>query len=89
MMIEDSGDLGLGNIHAPITPVITSKLYWSICVPKMTHDCEMATLSEGSMHMVEICHGKVAMAIQGLLPHTSNAVTDFSSSRLDINGRSH
>jgi hypothetical protein len=64
---------GLGNKYIPVTPVVSSKLYWTICVPRLTHGLEIASLSESSIKSIEASHGRIAKAIQGLPPHTSNS----------------
>ncbi len=40
---------GLGNEFVPVTPVVASKVYWSVCMPRMTHGIEVATISDTSM----------------------------------------
>ena len=64
---------GLGNTYTPVTPIVASKLYWNICVPKLTHGLEIACLSETSKKNIESSHGRIAKAIQGLPPQTSNS----------------
>ena len=63
---------GLGNSHIPVTPMISSKLYWAISIPIMTHGMEIATLSEQSVRRMEQAHGEMAKCIQNLPPQTSN-----------------
>jgi hypothetical protein len=64
---------GLGNQHVPVTPVVASKLYWAVCIPRMTHGLEVATLSDNSVEKLEQAHGQMAKSIQGLPLQTSNA----------------
>jgi hypothetical protein len=64
---------GLGNQRIPVTPVVASKLYWAICIPRMTYGLEVATLADRSVRKLEQAHGQMAKVIQGLPPQTSNA----------------
>ena len=64
---------GLGNKYLPVPPVVSAKLYWSVCVPRMTHGLEISMLSDSSMSKLEQAHGHMAKCIQGLPSQTPNS----------------
>jgi hypothetical protein len=64
---------GLGNKYSPVTPLVASKLYWAICVPRLIYGLEIACLSATNTRKIECSHGSMAKAIQGLPSQTSNA----------------
>ena len=65
---------GLGNRRLPVTPVVSSKLYWSVCVPRMMHGLEVTDLQVCDLNKLEQAHGKMAKMIQGLPTQTPNSI---------------
>ena len=65
---------GLGNTRLPVTPVILSKLYWTVCVPKMMYGLEVSQVKDSDMNKLEQAHGRMAKHIQGLPKQTANCV---------------
>ena len=47
-----------------ITPIVASRLYWSVCIPCMTHGLEVALLSENAVSTLEQAHGQLAKYMQ-------------------------
>ena len=62
----------LGTRKIPMTPVVMTKLYWSICVPRLTHGLEIVPLSPGSVDMLEQAHTSMAKWTQRLPAQTAN-----------------
>ena len=60
----------LGSYRVPTPPSVLSKLYWSICVPKMIYGLEN---TDNLRNKVEIAHGDICKTIQGLPRQTVNA----------------
>jgi hypothetical protein len=63
---------GLGNNCVPLSTTISSKLYWSICVPIVTYGMEISIISNECMNILEDMHWSVAKQIQNLPPQTPN-----------------
>ena len=57
---------GIGSKSVPITPIVGSKLYWNLAVPRMTYGLELVNLSANSLASLESAHTAVARQIQGL-----------------------
>jgi hypothetical protein len=57
---------GIGSRRVPVTPVTASKLYWSVCVPKLTYGFEVMDVKSSSLETVETFHYHAAKTIQGL-----------------------
>lgn len=55
-----------------MNPATMSKLYWSLCVPKMTYGMEVWPISIQSNNAMEKVHNHVAKCIQGLPEQTSD-----------------
>ena len=64
---------GLGNKRLPVTPVVASKIYWSVCVPKIMHGLEICKVKDSDLGKLEQSHGKIAKQIQGLPKQTPNS----------------
>jgi hypothetical protein len=62
----------IGSRSVPITPIAMSKLYWSVCIPSMTHGLEVSPLNSGSVDLMEQAHGSMAKMSQGLPQQTAN-----------------
>ncbi len=56
---------------------IVSRLYMSICVPKLTYGAEVWTPSDANMHDMEKFHQQMGRQIQGLSP-TASGPTSYS-----------
>ena len=55
-----------------LNPAILSKLYWSLCVPKMTYGMEVWPICRQNTIAMEKSHNQVAKCIQGLPEQTSD-----------------
>ena len=62
----------IGSKAAPMTPVSASKLYWSVCVPKLTYGLHLSPLPSEAIDTLESYHAKMAKTFQGLPDQTSN-----------------
>ena len=63
---------GIGSKAVPLTPLVASKLYWNIAVPRMTYGLELLQLSQKCMDTLEAAHTSVSKQIQGLPKQTAN-----------------
>ena len=72
--------LSLGSSRCPMSPVVISKLYWSIVVPQMTYGLELVDLDNKCESLLEMAHFSMAKATQGL-PRTAANVTSLPSLR--------
>ena len=57
---------GLGSALVPVVPHVLSKLYWSVCIPKLTYGLEITSLSESCLEMIETAHRQHANIVQNL-----------------------
>ena len=62
----------IGSKRTPVTPVVSSKLYSSVCVPKLLYGCEIMKISQGSLTKLEDFHIQAAKGFQGLPDHAIN-----------------
>lgn len=62
----------LGTKRVPVTPVVMTKLYWSVCIPRLTHGLEIVPISTGSVDMLEQAHSNMAKWTQRLPAQTAN-----------------
>ena len=60
------GIKAIGSKRVPVTPVISSKLYNSVCIPKLLYGVEVMNVSEGSLDKVTTFHCHAAKNLQGL-----------------------
>ena len=49
-----------------MNPVTASKLYWALCIPKMTYGAEVWGLDTNSVQLMERAHNAAGKVIQGL-----------------------
>jgi hypothetical protein len=63
---------GLGSRSVPLTPQVSSKLYWNIAVPRMTYGLELLRMTPGGMANLETAHSSVAKQIQGIPKQSAN-----------------
>ncbi len=66
------GIQAIGSISVPVTPVISSKLYKSVCIPKLLYGCEVSKLSQQTIDDLELFHVKAAKTLQHLPDCASN-----------------
>ena len=64
--------MGIGSQHAPVTPITASKLYWSVCVPRLCYGIEMMAINGEAMDIMEAYHAEMAKTIQSLPVKSSN-----------------
>lgn len=62
----------LGSSSVPVTPVILSKLYHSVCLPKLCYAVETMELDPKCIDTMETFHAKNAKMFQGLPSNTCN-----------------
>ena len=58
---------------SPLSPVIISKLYWSLVVPQMAYGLEIIGLSRYAEAALETAHNGMAKIAQGLPRCAANA----------------
>ena len=58
--------MGIGSSSVPVSPNILSKIYWSICISRMTYGVEVTVFSESCINEMEHAHRQNAKLIQGL-----------------------
>ena len=63
---------GIGSCKNPVPPLVLSKLYWNVSVPKIVYGAEVLDLSNKSIDRLESTHSSAAKQIQGLPPRTAN-----------------
>ena len=63
----------LGSYCVPVTPISSSKLYWQICVPKLTYGMEVMNVSDKSLESLEHFHINMSKHMQGLPKQCANA----------------
>ena len=64
--------LSIGTCYAPMTPISASKLYWSVCIPKLTYGLHLMDLPDEALSDMESFHAKMAKSYQGLPDQVSN-----------------
>ena len=64
--------VSLGSRSVPVSPLTMSKLYWTICIPRMLYGMEIVPLSSNSIEMMEQAHNSMAKMTQGLPNQTAN-----------------
>ena len=63
----------IGSRSCPMSPVAMSKLYWTVCIPRMTYGLEVLPLHNSSVENMELAHGSMAKMTQRLPAQTVNA----------------
>ena len=63
---------GIGSRSMPIPSAVMSKVYWSKCMPILTHGVELMSLSDKSIGSMEQAHGEMAKMAQGLPSQAAN-----------------
>ncbi len=66
------GIQAIGSKSVPVTPVVSSKLYKSVCIPKLLYGCEVLNLSPQTIDDLENFHVKAAKIFQCLPDCASN-----------------
>ena len=59
---------GLSNAETPLPPLTASRLYLSICVPRLAYGAEIWSPLPDSLDKMEKIHGDIGKMIQGLSP---------------------
>ena len=57
---------GIGNAQVPVPQTTLSKIYWNMCVPRMTYGLEVVPTSERQILELEQAHRQHAKIIQGV-----------------------
>ena len=57
---------GMGNNFVPMAPSILSKLYWSMCIPKLVYGLEVTNVYDENVCLLETAHRINAKNIQGI-----------------------
>ena len=76
--------LSIGSSTGGINPISGSKLYWAVAVPKLLYGCEVWSMSEQSVLMMEQAHVWAARALQSLPNHSSCLAVTASLGWLSI-----
>ena len=63
---------GIGSRNAPMLPKPASKLYWTVCVPKLTYGLHLMSLPAEASAALESYHAETAKTFQGLPDRASN-----------------
>jgi hypothetical protein len=63
----------IGSRAVPLTPKVTSKLYWSVCIPRMVYGMEVLDGDDAVISVMEKAHRTMAKITQGLPTNTANA----------------
>ena len=77
---------GIGSIEAPVTPTSSSKVYWSVCVPKLTYGMEIMPIPEKAVQSIQSFHADAAKVFQGLPNQTCNIGAVKNMGWLSITG---
>ena len=64
----------LSPVPLMLHPYPMSKLYWSLCVPRMTYGIEVWPVGQAGISAMTRAHNQSAKVIQGLPPQTSDPV---------------
>ena len=57
---------GLGSTSVPMAPNVLSRLYWSICIPKMTYGLDVTPITDSGIETLENAHRYHANIIQNV-----------------------
>ena len=57
---------GIGSKQVPVSTVTASKLYWSVCIPKLTYGFEIMDVKGACLENVSQFHHQAAKIVQGL-----------------------
>jgi hypothetical protein len=63
---------GIGTHQTPVTPIILSKVYWSIAMSKMLYGIQVTPLSEKATSEFETAHRKMCKIVQQLPQNVPN-----------------
>lgn len=66
--------MSLGNKRLPLPPTVGSKIYESVCVPKLLYGVEACVIHRDVMFEIEKCQRYSAKVIQGMPQQTPNPV---------------
>ncbi len=66
--------LSMGSKSVPLPPTVASKIYKSICLPKLLYGLECSLIDDTSLQDLERTHRYCAKLIQGMPPQTPNPV---------------
>ena len=60
------GIKGIGSYNVPVSPLTASKLYWDVCIPKLTYGFEVMDIKDTILDNVETFHLQAAKITQSL-----------------------
>jgi hypothetical protein len=63
----------IGSHNVPVTPKTSSKIYWSVCMPKLCYGTEVIDISENASLNMENYHCNMAKHSQNLSSQCSNS----------------
>ncbi len=66
---------GLSRSGRSMDPEVSSKIYWSVCIPSMLYGVEVLDLSMSHMGKLETAHKQMAKHVQGLPEYTLDPAT--------------
>ena len=64
--------MAIASRNAPITPITGSKLYWAVCIPKVTYGSEVMDIKGETLVIMEAYHAEITKIFQELPNHASN-----------------
>ena len=62
----------IGSRNVPVTPVVASKLYNDVCIPKLLYGCEVMNVGESCLDKLEDFHLHAAKNVQNLPDAAAN-----------------
>ena len=63
--------MAIGSRNAQLTPITGSKLYWAVCIPKVTYGSEVMDLKRETMASMEAYDAEIANTIHRLPNHAA------------------
>ena len=64
---------GLGSFNVPVSPLVSSKLYWNLCIPYLCYGLEVLDTDQKDIEALDSFHCRMAKQIQGLPEQCSNS----------------
>ena len=63
---------GIGSKRVPVPPLVLSRIYWTVAIPKLLYGLDVTPLHESDIESLEKAHRTNARTIQGLPAATAN-----------------
>jgi hypothetical protein len=81
--------MSMGSALQPVPPSVGSKMYRSVCLPKLVYGLEACSMDTACINELEKANRCCAKAIQGLPPQTPNPVATATRGWLSVEGMIH